>query len=845
MLKVGHRGYLQLAEGFDSPRWREGLVIGLQKEWVQTIVRCSEEEVEQFKLTKVEVDSKTFALVEAEWHQLRSGVAGASQKLEVSSQSLLAKGKALLDSDEDLAYATASEPGLHKSTSKKKGDFKQLFKFRGVRGRLDEQDASELARWFYRQRKGKRQQRQGTFFKEILPARERASDKQGGEEGQRWSNVSRSCPKWRSFTRPSSSTNRPDAQEARATKKESSQSFFKPGVSQQQVQQHHFKRIRSKSHKRPWKGSLQLQKIQEEDGEESRQVHQKIRERNRGRAGSRRSSFQDHGLQPQSCLRQATQSPEMSLSSLCHSGSVVATRLQEGSPTNCLDTPSNAPGCTRPGLGNCMATYSCRGAIQEESLRRRPKCPPGCRFISEEPQRVVQIHRGSAKEEPRRSPGRRRKGQRKGRFGKNGKNKDKDPKKENDQWMRSQDTLICIPDRRTLVLQLCMTDLKVAGALLGDFLDLWNQSPFLLIKGRGLGHFPNVVGEIIFFRPCWWYLMHQTQPSSSRRRARGRGREMAWGHVELLWTWFSFLEGGSPFKKSDQEALVARAQQVTWTKMHAEYAGCMHSEISKYIRLQSKQLQLSRGILKLSELVKVVKNSSYTSSSSIEKFCNVAKDVKPDRMSLPEVAGIINPTNYLKGTHKQAFLNMIHDVPLEEEPPDRVQGCFKVNEDDLQSVHFKLLSSGVAVLIPEEMGVRDSNGSLITGGLFAVDHKEHSDRIILDRRPFNQLERRLIWAKLPHGSLLTQLIVPHDHSIRGSGDDLQNYFYLLKHQDNWASKELGWEKFWWGRLRTVWGWKREKISISLCGSSYGRSQCSRYLAAGSLWDTSGLWLFEG
>ena len=35
MLKVGHRGYLQLAEGFDSPRWREGLVIGLQKEWVQ------------------------------------------------------------------------------------------------------------------------------------------------------------------------------------------------------------------------------------------------------------------------------------------------------------------------------------------------------------------------------------------------------------------------------------------------------------------------------------------------------------------------------------------------------------------------------------------------------------------------------------------------------------------------------------------------------------------------------------------------------------------------------------------------------------------------------------------
>lgn len=322
----------------------------------------------------------------------------------------------------------------------------------------------------------------------------------------------------------------------------------------------------------------------------------------------------------------------------------------------------------------------------------------------------------------------------------------------------------------------------------GRFFRLMKSKSLSVDKGSGPRTLPERSrGDHLF--PSMLVIPYaSTQPSSSRRRARGRGREMAWGHVELLWTWFSFLEGGSPFKKSDQEALVARAQQVTWTKMHAEYAGCMHSEISKYIRLQSKQLQLSRGILKLSELVKVVKNSSYTSSSSIEKFCNVAKDVKPDRMSLPEVAGIINPTNYLKGTHKQAFLNMIHDVPLEEEPPDRVQGCFKVNEDDLQSVHFKLLSSGVAVLIPEEMGVRDSNGSLITGGLFAVDHKEHSDRIILDRRPFNQLERRLIWAKLPHGSLLTQLIVPHDHSIRGSGDDLQNYFYLLKHQDNWLPR---------------------------------------------------------
>ena len=383
---------------------------------------------------------------------------------------------------------------------------------------------------------------------------------------------------------------------------------------------------------------------------------------------------------------------------------VVATRLQEGSPTNCLDTPSNAPGCTRPGLGNCMATYSCRGAIQEESLRRRPKCPPGCRFISEEPQRVVQIHRGSAKEEPRRSPGRRRKGQRERAIWKE-RQEQRQGSQERERSVNEQPRHPNLHTRPKNSGSAALHDrLESSWGSFGRFFRLMKSKSLSVDKGSGPRTLPERSrGDHLF--PSMLVIPYaSTQPSSSRRRARGRGREMAWGHVELLWTWFSFLEGGSPFKKSDQEALVARAQQVTWTKMHAEYAGCMHSEISKYIRLQSKQLQLSRGILKLSELVKVVKNSSYTSSSSIEKFCNVAKDVKPDRMSLPEVAGIINPTNYLKGTHKQAFLNMIHDVPLEEEPPDRVQGCFKVNEDDLQSVHFKLLSSGVAVLIPERNG---------------------------------------------------------------------------------------------------------------------------------------------
>ena len=86
------------------------------------------------------------------------------------------------------------------------------------------------------------------------------------------------------------------------------------------------------------------------------------------------------------------------------------------------------------------------------------------------------------------------------------------------------------------------------------------------------------------------------------------------------------------------------------------------------------------------------------------------------------------------------------------------------------------------------MALRDKEGNIVSGGLFAVAHKEATDRIILDRRPQNELEKRVIMAKLPHGSLFTQLIIPKSCSIRASGDDLSNYFYLLKHHEEWLGR---------------------------------------------------------
>lgn len=275
---------------------------------------------------------------------------------------------------------------------------------------------------------------------------------------------------------------------------------------------------------------------------------------------------------------------------------------------------------------------------------------------------------------------------------------------------------------------------------------------------------------------------------SSRRNCRGRGRVATWSYVEVLWNLFNFLEGGCPFSETDQVRLADRASSASWTQMHAEYAGFLHDQVHQFLRLRKPE-PLGRGMAQLNELVMSIKNSQYKPGPyTVDELMTVAKHVEPERMSLPEIGGILDPVDHLKGHKKELFENMVEHVPHNDIPEKKVKGCLKIKPEHIVPVYEKLLDSHVAVLLPVSMALRDETGKIVSGGLFAVPHKEHTDRVICDRRPQNQLERRLVWAKLPHGALLTQIIVPPGHTIRGSGDDLSNYFYLLKHRESWLHR---------------------------------------------------------
>lgn len=119
--KVGHRGYLHLAETFDAPRWRESFILAVEGNWLRMAVRCSTEELARTELTPIELDDATFCMVEAEAHLLRAGAPADAMLLQMDNKKLLEAGKKALETgDEGVFFATASEPGVTQAKGKSK-----------------------------------------------------------------------------------------------------------------------------------------------------------------------------------------------------------------------------------------------------------------------------------------------------------------------------------------------------------------------------------------------------------------------------------------------------------------------------------------------------------------------------------------------------------------------------------------------------------------------------------------------------------------------------------------------------------------------------------------------------
>ena len=70
--KPGSLGWLVLADTFDSPQCREGVIVGLKDEWCQLLVRAKRPSEATGHFTTLEHDGKVFFLVEIPCHLLRA-----------------------------------------------------------------------------------------------------------------------------------------------------------------------------------------------------------------------------------------------------------------------------------------------------------------------------------------------------------------------------------------------------------------------------------------------------------------------------------------------------------------------------------------------------------------------------------------------------------------------------------------------------------------------------------------------------------------------------------------------------------------------------------------------------
>lgn len=119
-MKAGSRGFLKLAEGFETPRWREALVVSLENEWLQCLVRCSRAEIEKSELSHIENDEGIFCLVEAPFDKLLGGAPEACKELAADLKELLKAGLTAVHSEGELTFATASDQPRPRAVKKKK-----------------------------------------------------------------------------------------------------------------------------------------------------------------------------------------------------------------------------------------------------------------------------------------------------------------------------------------------------------------------------------------------------------------------------------------------------------------------------------------------------------------------------------------------------------------------------------------------------------------------------------------------------------------------------------------------------------------------------------------------------
>ena len=317
-LKIGARGFILLGENFDQPRWREAQVVGLQKEWVQVVVRASVTEVESHSLSSCKSGDYTFCLVECKVTQLRMAAPGDSLDLEVAAKKLGTEGATLLARRRaQLCHSIRAgcktgcpESSERFSTTARRREWfflpKQQRNWFGSPG----QAVKEVARWWYGRRRAIREVKEKSISQEqerqeVLIAGKESSAPIGRQGFDSQGDHADGREEFGPHARPAciASSSVPDQKGKEEPKTSTKHQFSELRFWFEQgnlLQQNQFAVLGEAE--RPCEGSGALPTVTSKDVQTSTTTCPKICQGNRKRVGRRRKRLQGDRLHPKNSI---------------------------------------------------------------------------------------------------------------------------------------------------------------------------------------------------------------------------------------------------------------------------------------------------------------------------------------------------------------------------------------------------------------------------------------------------------------------------------------------------------------------------------------------------------------
>ena len=262
-------------------------------------------------------------------------------------------------------------------------------------------------------------------------------------------------------------------------------------------------------------------------------------------------------------------------------------------------------------------------------------------------------------------------------------------------------------------------------------------------------------------------------------------RRWAMVFVNTLVAWSNFVILGCP---GEQAGVLEPRVSYRSVQGIRPFADKLLGEVEEFVTPE-----LLRGSLpcsgKRKELGKLLASCTGASYGHFDKVdassLPSALPVVAERVAIPEVAGGVDPCKCLDEARAQVVAHL-EDLRLPEVAWKEVgPACHRVPREEETPLLRKLWGAGMISFVPEADLPRSEAGELRLGGLFCVAKNEVEDRMIFDRRPENATMRKLNWARLPNGACFCRLLLQDDEYLRGSGDDLRNYYYSLALPANW------------------------------------------------------------